>query len=101
MGASQQVQIRSWVPQLHRFSESVKFEWKPDTWYTLKFRAAVDKGSAVLKGKVWPRGEPEPEAWTIEAVDAAPNVVGSPGLFGNANDSEIFIDNITVTSNAE
>lgn len=100
MGASQQVQIRSWTPQLERFSKSVPFAWKPDTWYTLKFRAATDGGKAVLKGKVWKRGEPEPEEWTIEAVDEAPNLVGSPGLFGNANDSEITIDNISVTPNA-
>jgi hypothetical protein len=65
----------------------------------MKFRAATDGGKAVLKGKVWKRGESEPEAWTIEAVDEAPNLVGSPGLFGNANDSEITYDNITVTKN--
>ena len=50
----------------------------------MKFRAAADGGKAVLKGKVWKRGEAEPEEWTIEAVDEAPNLVGSPGLFGNA-----------------
>ena len=100
MGASQQVQIRSWTPQLARFSKSVPFPWQPNTWYTMKFRAATDGGKAVLKGKVWKRGEAEPEAWTIEATDEAPNLVGSPGLFGNANDSEITIDNIQVTKNA-
>ena len=35
----------------------------------------------------------------FEAVDEAPNLVGSPGLFGNASDAEIFIDNILVTKN--
>jgi len=100
MGASQQVQIRSWTPQLGRFSKSVPFAWKPNTWYTLKFRAAAENGKAVLKGKVWKRGEAEPREWTIEAVDATPNLIGSPGLFGNANDSEVFVDNITVTSNS-
>ncbi len=48
---------------------------------------------------VVPRGEAEPKEWTIEAVDEAPNTTGSPGLFGNANDAEIFLDNITVTQN--
>jgi hypothetical protein len=99
MGASQQVQIRSWTPQLARFSKSVPFSWEAGTWYTLKFRAATDGGKAVLKGKVWKRGDKEPEAWTIEAVDEAPNLAGSPGLFGNANDSEITIDNISITKN--
>ncbi|MBI3840165.1 MAG: PQQ-like beta-propeller repeat protein [Planctomycetia bacterium] len=99
MGASQQVQIRSWTPQLARFSKSVPFKWNANTWYTLKFQAAADNGKAVLKGKVWKRGETEPQQWTIEAVDEAPNLNGSPGLFGNANDSEISIDNILVTKN--
>jgi hypothetical protein len=99
MGASQQVQIRSWTPQLARFSKSVPFKWEPNVWYTIKFRAATDGGKAVLKGKVWKRGEPEPPQWTIEAVDEEPNLAGSPGLFGNANDSEIMVDNVLVTKN--
>jgi hypothetical protein len=99
MGADQKVQIRSWTSQLNRFSKSVPFKWEPNTWYTIKFRAAAENGKAVLKGKVWKRGETEPSAWTIEAVDEAPNLVGSPGLFGNASDAEIFIDNILVTKN--
>ena len=84
---------------LRSFSKTISFAWKPDVWYTMKFRAAVENGKAVLKGKVWPRGDDEPDEWTIEAVDEAPNVVGSPGLFGNASDAEIFLDNITVTAN--
>jgi hypothetical protein len=99
MGSDQKLQIRSWTSQLDRFSKSVPFKFEPNTWYTMKFRAAADNGKAVLKGKVWKRGETEPTAWTIEAVDEAPNLVGSPGLFGNASDAEIFIDNILVTKN--
>ena len=72
MGASQQVQVRSWTPQLGRFSKSVPYAWEPHVWYTLKFRAEAKDGKAILKGKVWKRGETEPEAWTIEAVDEAP-----------------------------
>jgi outer membrane protein assembly factor BamB len=100
MGAKQQLQIRSWTSQLSRFSKSVPFAWDANSWYTLKFRAATDNGKAVLKGKAWKRGEPEPKEWNIEAVDEAPNLVGSPGLFGNASVSEIFIDNVSVVKNA-
>jgi hypothetical protein len=100
MGAQQQIQIRSWTPQLARFSKSVPLQWKRDTWYTLKFRAGVEGGKAVLRGKVWERGQAEPEAWTIEATDAAPNVIGSPGLFGNATNAEVFVDNVSVTPNS-
>jgi len=95
----QQLQIRSWTSELGRFSKTIPFSWKPDVWYTIKFQAATEDGAAVLKAKVWPRGETEPEAWTLEAIDKAPNLQGSPGLFGNASDAEIFLDNITVTAN--
>ncbi|HUY89275.1 MAG TPA: PQQ-binding-like beta-propeller repeat protein [Pirellulales bacterium] len=99
MGGLQQLQIRSWTSELGRFSKTIPFSWKPDVWYTIKFQASTEDGAAVLKAKVWPRGETEPEAWTVEAVDKAPNLQGSPGLFGNASDAEIFLDNITVTAN--
>jgi hypothetical protein len=101
MGASQQLQIRSWTSQIgKRFDKSVKFPWQAGKWYTLKFQASTDGTKAVLKGKVWPRGEQEPSDWTISAADALGNLRGSPGMFGNANDSEIMIDNIEVTPNA-
>jgi len=101
MGASQQLQIRSWTAQLEaRFAKNVPFAWQPDVWYTLKFRTAVENGKAVLRGKVWKRGEPEPKSWLLEATDEVPNLVGSPGLFGNANDAEVLIDNVSVTPNS-
>ena len=100
MGEKQQLQIRSWTPQwMTRFSKNEPFAWKPYVWYTIKFQVAAADGKAILKGKVWPRTEREPKTWMIEAVDEAPNTVGSPGLFGNANDAEIFLDNISVTAN--
>jgi hypothetical protein len=68
----------------------------------MKLEARIQKTAdgtqkAILKGKVWVRGEKEPEKWQVEAVDEAPNVKGSPGLFGNAIDAEIFYDNLSVT----
>jgi outer membrane protein assembly factor BamB len=100
MGDHQEIQIRSWTSQLDRFSKTVPFKWDGNTWYTMKFRAEAKGDKAILKGKVWKRGEPEPQAWTIEATDEAPNLVGAPGIFGNAQTSEIFVDNISVTPNA-
>jgi outer membrane protein assembly factor BamB len=96
-GVGQKLQIRTWVPQL-RMARTVDFAWKPDTWYVMKLQAQVEDGQAVLRGKVWPRGSPEPEDWTVQATDAAPNRAGSPGLFGNATDAELTIDNIRVYS---
>lgn len=97
-GAYQQLQIRSWGPQL-RMATTIDFDWVPDRWYTMKFRVSVVEGVAMLHGKVWPREEAEPDQWTIEASDASPNLSGSPGLFGNAKDAEIFLDNIRVDPN--
>ena len=66
----------------------------------MKFRTqASGDGQATLKGKVWVKGEEEPADWLIEATDEIGNVIGSPGLFGNAKDAEIFYDNLTVTPN--
>src|SRR5262249_27769800 len=104
-GAAQELQIRSWVSRLElRFAKTIPFEWKPDVWYTLKFQSHTEEQDAkatkvVLRGKAWERGQPEPKDWTIEGADETPNTQGSPGLFGNATDAEVFIDNVKVTAN--
>ena len=82
-------------------AQTVDFAWQSDTWYTVKLRAAVEDGKGVLRGKVWPRDEEEPEEWQIEAVDETFNASGSPGLFGNARLAEIYLDNIKVYANEE
>lgn len=99
-GATQELQIRSWVSRLDlRFAKTIPFAWKYDVWYSMKFQSENKDGKAILRGKVWPRGEAEPAEWTIEATDDTPNTTGSPGLFGNASDAEVFIDNVKVTGN--
>ncbi len=99
-GENQRLEIRSWVTQDNRSNTKLEHAWKPNTWYTLKLQATSSDGKAVLKGKVWPRGEQEPADWMIELVDESPNTAGSPGLFGSAKDAEIYLDNIKVTANA-
>jgi outer membrane protein assembly factor BamB len=98
MGASQQLQIRSWTSTLNR-SKTIAFAWKPNVWYTMKFRAQTVGDKVILEGKVWERGKSEPREWTISMSDPVPNLSGSPGLFGNATNAEIYIDNISVTPN--
>ena len=101
-GNSQVLQLRSWDPVL-RMAQTVPYEWKEDIWYRMKFRAETKQVDgqqiAVLKGKVWPRGEAEPAMWTVEAEDRLPVESGSPGLFGSAKVSEIYLDNIEVVAN--
>jgi hypothetical protein len=101
MGSTKQLQLRSWTSRLElRFAKTVPFEYEPDVWYRIKFQAENKDGKAELYGKVWKRDHSEPDEWTIQAADATPNVVGAPGLFGNASDAEIFIDNVKVYRNA-
>lgn len=102
MGDSQKVEIRTWPAHDFRMRKSIPFTWKPETWYTLKFEASNKDNKVTLRGKVWPRGEKEPAAWTVEVTDPSPhpNETGSPGIFGDAQITEIFYDNILVTKNA-
>jgi outer membrane protein assembly factor BamB len=97
---SQRLQIRSWVSLLEqRFAVTVPYNWEANTWYVIKLQSESKEGSAILRGKVWKKGDPEPETWTIEGEDLTPNLQGSPGLFGNSTDAEFYVDNVSVTPN--
>ncbi len=65
----------------------------------MKMRVDPEGDKALVRGKLWPRGEAEPEEWIIEMVDKSPNLAGSPGLFGKSEVAEIFVDNIKVYPN--
>lgn len=97
---AQRLQIRSWVSLLEqRFAVTIPFEWQANTWYVLKFRSETAEGKAILRGKVWKKGDQEPADWTIQGEDLTPNVTGSPGLFGNSTDAEFYVDNVSVVPN--
>ncbi|HVT58458.1 MAG TPA: PQQ-binding-like beta-propeller repeat protein [Thermoanaerobaculia bacterium] len=97
MGASQRLQLRAWDTEL-RLMEQVDFKWTPDVWYTMKLRAEVQGDQGLIRGKVWPRGEPEPAGWTVTARDPRPVRNGSPGLYGYSP-AEILFTNLSVTRN--
>ena len=48
----------------------------------------LDGGKVRARGKVWPKGEPEPAAWTIERIDPIGSLKGSPGLYADAPNSQ-------------
>lgn len=83
------------------FIQSVPFKWSPNEWYHLKTRVDVAAdGSGVIRGKAWKKGDPEPEAWTIEVPHKHAHQEGSPGLFSFApQEQRAWIDNIAVTPN--
>jgi len=91
----QRIQIRVWAAELLN-SKTVDFKFDPEVWYTMKMRVDNIGGKSIVKGKVWPRVEKEPEAWTITFEDALPNPEGSPGLYGYSP-VEIYYDNIKIT----
>jgi outer membrane protein assembly factor BamB len=100
LGTHQKLKLYSWISHDQKYYEQ-PFEWSADTWYTLKFRVNVEERDgqnvAQLRAKVWKRGDAEPKDWSIEWTDSPANVNGSPGLFGNAGNAEVFIDNVQVT----
>jgi hypothetical protein len=98
-GESIKLRIDSWPSHDVRTHQMVDTDIKPGEWYTMKFTVVPEGKTAVVRGKLWKRGETEPENWTIEMVDQAPNLHGSPGLYGHASDAEIFLDNLQVTPN--
>ncbi len=99
---AQRLQIRSWTPRLElRFAKTIDYEWQIKTWYTMKFQSENVADGVTLRGKVWKRGEAEPESWLIEATDKTPNRNGSPGLFGNSTGAEFYVDNVSVVPNSK
>ena len=104
-GNHQRVELQPWQPETAR-TVKVDYPWKADTWYVMKLEVqTLDGGKVRARGKVWPKGEAEPAAWTIERVDPIGNLKGSPGLYADAlnsaaqGGSEIYYDNIKVYPN--
>jgi hypothetical protein len=99
-GQGKKLQIGSWISHDKRHFKKIEpFTLEPGAWYTLKLKVTNDGDQALVQAKIWPKSSAEPEAWTIELKDPAPNRQGAPGLFGNATNAEIAIDNVSVVSN--
>ena len=96
-GNHQRIEVRSWAAEL-RMAERFPFAWDPDVWYTLKLRVDLDDGRALVRGKVWRRGEAEPAEWTVTVEDPEPVRQGSPGLIGYSP-IDIYYDNVQVMEN--
>lgn len=86
--------MQSWAPH-KRMSTETRYRSDPDIWYTMKMKVEVDDDQAIVYGKVWKRGEPEPEEWSLTATDPHPNRHGSPGLYVYATANCLF-DNVVV-----
>jgi outer membrane protein assembly factor BamB len=101
------VRLTSWEAR-PRINEPAAFDWEPNTWYTAKFVVEPKGKGAVVRGKVWKKGDAEPDKWTISVEDPFPTVHGAGGLYGyvpnvldNAPGSELYFDNLRITPNAK
>lgn len=97
-GNDQKLEVSS---NFERVREAVDFKWQPNAWYHLKSRVDIAAdGTGVVRAKAWKKGDPEPDAWTIEVKHKTAHQEGSPGLFGfSPQDMRVYIDNIKVNSN--
>ncbi len=94
-GNYNKISVQSW-PAHQRLGADATFKCQPDVWYTMKMDVDIADGQAVVRGKIWPRDEAEPDQWNMTATDPHPNLTGSPGLFVYAQTDCLF-DNVRVS----
>jgi hypothetical protein len=104
------VRLVSWENR-PRINLSVELNWEANVWYTAKLTVEQKEKTAVVRGKVWKKGDAEPEKWTFEYEDTLPNRNGAAGVYGYVSNiasqddgnvlpgSDVFYDNITITPN--
>jgi hypothetical protein len=98
-GNTQKLTIESWNPETER-SVVVPFPWKSGVWYRMKLTMEARDGKGIVRGKVWPKSDPEPQEWSITREDPQPSLQGGPGFYCYAH-NEAFYDNIKVTGNSK
>jgi outer membrane protein assembly factor BamB len=98
-GLNRKLRLDTWTTSDYRTHTDVTFEPEDDVWYTMKLSVEPGEDQAVAKGKIWRRGEAEPKDWTVVMTDHSPNRHGTPGLYGNCPEAEIYLDNVIVTPN--
>ena len=94
-GNQKNLQVRAW-PSENRIATNVPFEWEMQTWYTLVLEVEQKADKALIRGKVWKKGEPEPADWTIEVVDPHPIPAGAPGFIGYSP-ADLYYDNLKIS----
>jgi len=107
-GEPRQLRLVSWGGLL-RVDRSEVMDWSNDVWYTLKMSVQKEGEAAMVRCKIWPRDQVEPQQWTFEVLDRSPNLSGAPGIYARVPagsilsrtepGSEIYFDNIAVTPN--
>ena len=63
--------------------QSVAYEWKDESWTSLRVQVRKAKDGWVVEGKAWPAGTPEPAAWTITFPTKEEPPAGRAGIWGS------------------
>jgi hypothetical protein len=107
VGNTQSLRLTSW-DAIPRIDQTIRYPHKAGVWYRLKLTVDVQGDKAIARGKVWPRGEMEPQQWTVEVTDPTPNRTGSPAVYGyltgyieNQWTTGAYFDNVRITPNRQ
>jgi hypothetical protein len=104
------LRITSWEAR-PRINHGIAFHWEPNVWYSARLTVEQLPDKAVIRAKVWKKGTPEPQTWTISFEDLNPNRQGAAALYGYISNiapqpdgpplpgSEIYFDNVRITPN--
>jgi hypothetical protein len=96
---NQEARLYSWGTHDKRTQAAVKMDCEPGKWYSMRVKVVPGEKVTKVYGKVWERGTEEPNEWTLEMADESPIRQGAPGLLGDSQKSEFYVDNLEVTAN--
>jgi outer membrane protein assembly factor BamB len=98
-GNAQHLELHPWQAADRMTVRVNDVKWPVNTWFRMKLRVENRAdGTTLVQGKVWPKDQPEPAAWTIQKIDTIPHRKGAPGLYGDGI-SDVMFDNVRVYRN--
>ena len=98
-GNDQKLELHPWQAADEMTVRVPNVKWDINAWYRMKLRVENrNDGTTLVQGKVWPKDQPEPKAWTVEKVDPIGHRKGAPGVYADGA-SEMFFDNFRVYRN--
>lgn len=62
---------------------SVAWEWKDESWTSLRVQVRKAGAEWVIEGRAWPAGTPEPSAWTITFTTKEEPPAGRAGIWAS------------------
>jgi len=63
--------------------QSAAYEWKDESWTSLRVQVRKAASGWIVEGKAWPAGTPEPAAWSITFETKEEPSAGRAGIWGS------------------